>query len=83
MKITRAFGNNILIRPMIKTQIAVSDSPSLCEYGEVMAVGDEVKKIVVGDKISFTVWGLNSVDFEGTRYYLVPEDPKFILSYID
>lgn len=83
MKITRAFGNNILIQPMIRSQIAVSDTPSLCEYGEVIAIGSDVKTIKVGDKISFTVWGLNSVDLEGSKYYLVPEDPKFILSYID
>lgn len=78
----KPFGNNILIEPITESQIALSDTPSLCSYGNVLDVGEEVKKIKKGDKIGFTVWGLNHLDVEGKRYYFVPETPEFILGKI-
>ena len=82
MKITKPFGCNILIEPMIESQLAVSEEPSLCAYGKVLAVGNEVKNIKEGDLISFKLWGLAETKVEGVKYYLVPEDDKFILAYV-
>jgi len=81
MKI-QPFGIQILIKPITKSQILVSDDKTLCEYGEVMAIGDEVTKVKVGDIIGHTVWGMNSLDIENERYYFVPEDSRFILGKI-
>lgn len=76
------FGNQILVKPVEKKQILVSDRKTLCEHGEVIAVGDEVKKIKVGDLIGYTVWGLNHLEIDGQKHYFVPEDARFILGRI-
>lgn len=83
MKITKTFGKNILVQPMIRSQVVVEENPSLCEYGKVEAVGSDVKTIKTGDIIGFTVWGLNKLTVENKDYYIVPEDDNFILAYID
>ena len=82
MKISEPFGKNILIEPMIESEVAVSETPSLCAYGKVIMVGDDVKYVKEGNIIAFTVWGLNDVTIEGTKHYLVPEDDKFIMGYV-
>ena len=76
------FGNQILVKPVEKKQILVSEQRSLCEYGTAVAVGDEVKKIKVGDTIGYVIWGINSLDIDGTKHYFIPEDPRFILGTI-
>jgi len=73
------FGNQILIQPMQKKSVIVSEKKLFCDYGEVIAVGDEVKKIKVGDIIGYTVWGLNHLEIDGIKHYFVPEDQRFIL----
>lgn len=82
MKIT-PFGDQILIKPTEKKQILVSDTGSLCEYGEVIAVGDEVQKVKVGDTIGFLIWGLNSLEIENEKHFFVPESGGFILGKIE
>lgn len=77
------FGFNILIKPIEKKQILVSDQPSLCEYGEVIAVGNKVTEIKVGDTIGYTVFGINSLEIDGTKHYFVPETSEFILGTIE
>lgn len=76
------FGNNILVKPTEKKQILVSDQGSMCEYGEVIAVGDDVQKIKVGDTIGYTVFGINSLEIDGKKHYFVPETAEFILGKI-
>lgn len=78
----KPFGKQILVQPVIKSQIAVSDNVSLCEYGKVIDIGDDVQKIKVGDEIGFTVWGLNHIEINGIKYYFVLEDTNFILGTI-
>lgn len=77
------FGSNILVRPAQKAEILVSDQGTLCEYGEVIAIGDEVKKVSVGQKIGFLVWGVNKLDYEGHISYFIPENSDFILGFIE
>lgn len=77
------FGNNILVKPTEKKQILVSDQGSLCEYGEVMAIGDDVQKIKVGDTIGYTIFGINSLEIDGKKHYFVPETAEFILGKIE
>lgn len=75
----RPFGSNILVEPVEKKQILVSDQKSLCEYGKVVAIGSEVKEIKVGDTVGYLVWGVNSLQVEDKKYYFVPETSDFIL----
>ncbi len=72
----KPFGNNILIEPQQSKQLL---GQSLCEYGKVIAIGDSVSKIKVGDVIAYLVWGLNSIEVDGQKKYFVPEDDSFIL----
>ena len=82
-KIEKPFGNNIWVKPIEKEQVLVSDRRTLCEYGEVMGVGKDVQEVKVGDIIAFTIWGLNSIDIdEKTRYYIVQENPDFLLAQL-
>lgn len=81
MKI-KPFGNNILVKPTEKKQILVSDSGTLCEYGEVLAIGEGVSSIKVGDIIGFTTWGVNKLEIDGTTHYFVQEDYRFLLGTI-
>lgn len=76
------FGKNILIQPAARTQVLVTDQGSLCEYGKVVAIGDDVTKIKVGDTIGFLVWGIQKLDIRDTIYYFVPENSDFILGTI-
>lgn len=77
------FGNQILVEPIERKQMLVSDRKSLCEYGTVIAVGDEVEKIKVGTVIGFTKWGLNEIEINGKTYYFVPEDSRFVLAQLN
>lgn len=79
----KPFENNILVKPVEKKEVAVSDRSSLCEYGEVIAVGDQVTRIKVGDTIGFLVWGINKLEINDTVHYFVPETGEFILGTIE
>lgn len=76
------FGNNILVKPHERETILKSAEGSLSEYGEVIDVGDDVKKIKVGDIIGFTIFGVNALEVDGKKAYLVPEMSEFILATI-
>lgn len=79
----KPFGNNVLVQPAAKTQVLVSDQGSLCEYGKIVAIGDDVKTLKVGDTVGFLVWGVQRLDIRDTIYYFLPENPDFILGTID
>ncbi len=77
------FGYNILVEPIKKKQVLVSDQASLCEYGKVVAVGSDCSgQIKVGDTIGYTVWGLKHLEIGDSRYYFVPESDDFLLGVI-
>lgn len=76
------FGNQILVEPIEKKQILVTNQKSLCEYGTVIAIGDEVNKIKVGDTVGYTIWGINSLEIDGKKHYFLPEDQQFLLGTI-
>lgn len=78
----KPFGNQILVEPE-KQNTVIAGYNSLFNYGQVISIGDEVKKIKVGDKIGFIVWGLNDIEIDEKKYYFVPEDDKFILGIIE
>lgn len=79
----KPYGRNILVEPVEKNQILSADNRPLCEYGKVVAVGDDVEWVEVGDTIGYTVWGVNHLEIDGKRYYFVPEDDQFLLGAIE
>lgn len=78
----KPYGTNILVQPIVKSQVLVSDSGTLCEYGKVLAIGDEVSKVKVGDEVGFLVWGIQKLEVEGETFYFIPENSDFLLGYI-
>ena len=76
------FGRNILIQPLKEKTVLQSAEGSLCDYGLVVSVGEDVKRVAVGDTIGYTVFGINSLEINGTKHYLVPETDEFVLARI-
>lgn len=79
----KPYGKNIVVKPVEKEQIIVSNKKSLQEYGEVIAVGDEVKYVKKGDIIAYTVWGIKDFEYKGEKIYFVPEDDRFLLAKVE
>lgn len=82
MKI-KPFGNRILIKPVSKAQVLMSETGELSEYGEVVAVGSEVKTIKVGQTVGFSVFGVEKLVIEDEKYYFLQEDADFLLAVIE
>lgn len=82
MKI-KPFGSRILIKPAAKTQVLVSDQGTLCEYGTVVAVGDNVIHVKVGDSVGFVVWGVEKLDVRDEIFYFIDEKSDYILGFIE
>lgn len=79
----RPFGKNVLIEPTVREQILVSEQGSLLEYGKIIAIGDEVTKIKIGDVVGFLVWGIQKLEVDDKTYYFLPESSDFILGFIE
>lgn len=77
------FGNQILVKPIEKQQVLVSDDGTLSEYGVVEAVGSEVQEIKIGDKIGFSVFGIEKLIIDEQKYYFIRESPEFLLCTIN
>ena len=77
------FGKNVLVQPHESDTILKSAEGSLSEYGTVIAVGSKVETLKVGDTIGFTIFGINALEVEGKKAYLVPETDEFILATIE
>ena len=78
----KPYGKNVLVKPVEKKQILVSEQGNLCEYGEVVAIGDEVTTLKVGEVIGYTIWGVNRLTIHDVNYYFIPESDEFILGTI-
>ncbi len=74
--------NQILVRPIVEETTVLTDKRTLCEYGEVLAIGEDCKRVKVGDMVAFTIWGLNSVHIDDEQHYLVQENPDFLLGKV-
>ena len=72
----------MLVEPIAKEQLISGDNVSLCEYGKIIAAGDEVKFFEVGDIIGFTIWGVKSLEIDEKKHYFIPEDDRFVLCKI-
>lgn len=76
MKI-QPFGNNIYYEP---TKDEQPMGVQLCKYGDVIAIGKDVKEVQVGDIIIFGEWGVNEIEINGKKEFFVAEDSAFLLA---
>lgn len=75
----KPFGKNILFSPKAKEKI-IGDSSRFLLYGTVLAVGNKVETIKVGDTIAYTQWSLNKIVMDDkTEHFFCKEDDDFIL----
>ncbi len=75
----KPFGKNILIQPESKGKI-IGDTAKFLLYGKVLAIGDEVHKVKVGDTIGYVLWGIKElVEKDDTKHYFLEENSDFIL----
>lgn len=79
----KPFGDRILIKPIERKTVLVSDDGTLNEYGEVIAIGEDVKRIKMGDKIGFSVFGIEKLVIEEEKFYFIQESPEFLLGVIE
>lgn len=76
------FGNRILIKPIEAEQVLVPDDSTLNEYGIVIAIGPDVKIIKEGDKVGFSVFGVEKLVIGDEKHYFLVEDSEFLLCTI-
>lgn len=79
----KPFGDRILVKPEERKQVLISDDGTLNEYGTVLAVGPDVKVIKEGDKIAFSVFGIEKVVIGDDKHYFIQENPEFLLAILD
>lgn len=76
----KPFFDQILVKPYESKQVI--GSSSLCKYGEVIAIGDGVTEVKVGEHIGFIEWGMNKLEINNETFYFVRQDPRWILGTI-
>lgn len=79
----KPFRRWLLIKPVEKETVLVADEGTLNEYGEVIAIGDQVTQIKVGDKVGFSVFGVEKLIIDDQKHYFVKEDDEFLLGIIE
>lgn len=79
----KPFGRRIHVQPKKQSTVIQTSEQNLIERGVVLAVGDDVKKIKVGDTVEFTSFGVDHTDIDGVRNYFLLEDDAFILATIE
>lgn len=68
----------VLIEPVEKKQILVSDNSKLETYGKVVAIGKEVTETNIGDYVAFELWDVKDCSVNDKKLYSVQES-KLIL----
>ena len=74
------YKTNIQVVPVSKEKV-IGDTAKFRLYGEVVAVGSEVKDIKVGDTIGYTIFGVEDItEADGTKIFYLQDNPDFILA---
>lgn len=76
------FGDYLLIEPVPKSQVLVSDDEILCNYGTVIAVGSKADKELVGKAVGYEVWGVKTIEIGDKKHYLISQSSDFLLGEI-
>jgi hypothetical protein len=77
------FGKNIYVEPIIQEQVLVSDDEVRCSFGKVLAIGEDVKKIKVGDVVGYEVFGVKRLEVNHKDNFFIPEDSDFLLCNLE
>ncbi len=78
------YGDRLLIKPIERKTVLVSDDGTLNEYGEVVAVGDACSgKIKVGDRVGFSVFGVEKLVIDEEKFYFIQQNSEFLLCTIE
>lgn len=74
------YKDKIEVRPIKKESNILSEETDLIEAGVVIAIGEDVTFVKVGDTLCFDSWGcMKTPEIEGEFHYVVPEDKNVIL----
>ncbi len=64
----------VLVEPVEKKQVLVSDTARLETYAKVVAIGPDVTQTKVGDYVAFEMWDVKDCSINGTKLYTVAEE---------
>lgn len=84
----KPFGDRILVKPFESTYVLKPEDGALSEYGEVIAVGPDIAmrqnpRIKVGDKVGFSVFGVEKLVIDDEKYFFLQDSPEFLLCTIE
>lgn len=83
MKTIKPFGRFIQVKPF-KDPSQILGTQELSEYGEVIAIGSDVKRICIGDIVGFSVFGVEKLVInDEEKYYFIKDDDEFLLCHIE
>ncbi len=75
------FGDNVLVKPVSKEKI-IGHTDMYELFGEVLAVGEDVKKIKPGMIVSYTLWGIRDTEKDNEKSFFIRENPAFFLGIL-
>lgn len=76
----KPYHDKIEVKPLVKESPLASARDNFEEAGEVIAVGENVTKVHVGDVIFFRPYGCwETIEYEGEKHYVVAESNEYIL----
>lgn len=59
-----------------------SNMPTAIECGEVIAIGEGINSIKVGDKLFFKSWAVDIITYDQERYYFIDIDTNGICGIV-
>jgi len=71
------------IKPVTKKQVLVSDKATHEMYGEVIAIGNDVKEVKVGNIVAFTKFGFDEVQIMGETVFTLREVDTDLLGIVE
>ena len=85
MEVTKIqpLGKIILIAPIHTESKFITDDKSITSKVKVMAIGNEVTSVKVGDTIIANYWGTDTVEVDGETYHFVKDSDDYILAKYD
>lgn len=77
------FGDYLLIEPIEKEQVLVSDEEIFCTYGKVIGLGEKANEKLLGKTVGYEIWGVKSIEIGARKHYLISQSSDFLLGEIE
>jgi len=61
----------------------LSAKESAVEVGEVLAVGEGINNVKVGDKVMIKAWAIDILSYEGEKFYFIDSDSRGLCAIIN